>query len=128
LKIYTTFKDVQMILKRFYDISTGFRFSKNQCECSVHSYSCPWLNVQYDLKTQGLNILTIVSYNRDMSIHGCAEQLLSSIYGMYLGCITLIQPYTILYANNSNLTFVFCCRWDRNIVVARETSNWGQSG
>ena len=86
------------------------------------------LNVQYDLKTQGLNILTIVSYNRDMSIHGCAEQLLSSIYGMYLGCITLIQPYTILYANNSNLTFVFCCRWDRNIVVARETSNWGQSG
>ena len=41
LKIYTTFKDVQMILKRFYDISTGFRFSKNQCECSVHSYSCP---------------------------------------------------------------------------------------
>jgi hypothetical protein len=41
LKIYTTFKDVQMILKRFYDISTGFRFSKNQCECSVHSCSCP---------------------------------------------------------------------------------------
>jgi hypothetical protein len=43
LKIYTTFKDVQMILKRFYDISTGFRFLKNQCECSVHSCSCPWL-------------------------------------------------------------------------------------
>ena len=42
LKIYTTFKDVQMILKRFFDISTGFRFSKNQCECSVHSCSCPW--------------------------------------------------------------------------------------
>jgi hypothetical protein len=26
LKIYTTFKDVQMILKIFFDISTGFRF------------------------------------------------------------------------------------------------------
>ena len=45
LKIYTTFKDVQMILKRFYDISTDFRFSKNQCECSVHSCSCPCLDI-----------------------------------------------------------------------------------
>ena len=43
LKIYTTFKDVQMILKRFLDISTGFRFSKISVECSVHSCSCPWL-------------------------------------------------------------------------------------
>ena len=31
-----------MILKRFYDTSTGFSFLKNQCECSVHSCSCPW--------------------------------------------------------------------------------------
>jgi hypothetical protein len=30
LKIYTTFKDVQMMLKQFFDISTGFRFSKLQ--------------------------------------------------------------------------------------------------
>ena len=30
LKIFTTFKDVQMILKQFFDISTGFRFSKMQ--------------------------------------------------------------------------------------------------
>jgi hypothetical protein len=42
LKIYTTFKDVQMILKIFFDISTGFRFSKISVECSVHSCSCPW--------------------------------------------------------------------------------------
>ena len=28
LKIYTTFKDVQMILKHFFDISTGFRYKK----------------------------------------------------------------------------------------------------
>jgi hypothetical protein len=45
LKIYTTFKDVQMILKRFFDISTGFRFSKISVECSVHSCSCPWLTL-----------------------------------------------------------------------------------
>jgi hypothetical protein len=44
LKIYTIFKDVQMMLKWFFDISTGFRFSKNQCECSVHSCSCPCSN------------------------------------------------------------------------------------
>jgi hypothetical protein len=41
LKIYTTFKDVQMILKRFYDISTGFRFQRSVWECSVHICSCP---------------------------------------------------------------------------------------
>ena len=28
LKIYTTFKGVQMMLKQFFNISTGFRFSK----------------------------------------------------------------------------------------------------
>ena len=42
LKIYTTFKDVQMILKRFFNIFTGFRFSKISVECSVHLCSCPW--------------------------------------------------------------------------------------
>ena len=42
LKIYTTFKDVQMMLKRFFDICTGFRFSKISVECSVHLCSCPW--------------------------------------------------------------------------------------
>ena len=41
LKIYTTFKDVQMMLKIFFDISTGFRFSKISVECSVHLCSCP---------------------------------------------------------------------------------------
>ena len=30
MKKFTTFKDVQMILKQFFDISTGFRFSKMQ--------------------------------------------------------------------------------------------------
>ena len=28
LKIYTTFKDVQMMLKHFFDISTGFGYKK----------------------------------------------------------------------------------------------------
>ena len=43
-KIYTTFKDVQMMLINFFDISTGFRFSKISVDCSVHLCSCPWLN------------------------------------------------------------------------------------
>jgi hypothetical protein len=52
LKIYTTFKDVQMILKIFFDISTGFRFSKISVECSVHLCSCPWLGKQNYLEIQ----------------------------------------------------------------------------
>ena len=28
-----------MVLKLFFDISTSFRFSENQCECPVHSWS-----------------------------------------------------------------------------------------
>jgi hypothetical protein len=42
-KIYTTFKEVQMMLKISFDISTGFRFLKISVECSVHSCSCPCL-------------------------------------------------------------------------------------
>ena len=45
LKIYTTFKDIQMMLKWFFDISNGFRFGRSVWECSVHSCSCPWLNL-----------------------------------------------------------------------------------
>ena len=36
LKIYTTFKDVQMILNHFFDISTGFRYKRNAKEVSVY--------------------------------------------------------------------------------------------
>ena len=42
LKINTTFEDVQMMLKWFFDFSTGFRFSKISVECSVYICSCPW--------------------------------------------------------------------------------------
>ena len=35
-EIYTTFKDVQMMLKYFFDISTGFRYKKDGKEFSVH--------------------------------------------------------------------------------------------
>ena len=41
LKIYTTFTDVQMMLKWFFDNSTGFRFQRSVWECSVHICSCP---------------------------------------------------------------------------------------
>ena len=47
LKIYTTFKGVQMMLKIFFDISTGFKFSKISVECSVHSCSCPCTNSHF---------------------------------------------------------------------------------
>ena len=32
------------MLKIFFDISTGFRFSKISVECSVHLCSCPWIS------------------------------------------------------------------------------------
>ena len=41
-----TFKDVQMMLRIFFDISTGFRFSKISVLCSVHLCSCPWLRIK----------------------------------------------------------------------------------
>ena len=37
------YKDVQMMLTIFFDIPTGFRFSKISEECSVHLCSCPCL-------------------------------------------------------------------------------------
>ena len=43
MRINTTFEDVQMMVKWFFDFSTGFRFSKISVECSVHMCSCPWL-------------------------------------------------------------------------------------
>ena len=43
LKNYTTFKDFQMVLKHFFDISTGFRYKKNGKEFSVHLKRRPWL-------------------------------------------------------------------------------------
>ena len=36
LKIFITFKDVQVMLKHFFDISTGFRYKKFGKEFSVH--------------------------------------------------------------------------------------------
>ena len=44
-KINTSFGDVQMILLPFFNISTGFRFTKNQCECSVHILRRPWIMI-----------------------------------------------------------------------------------
>ena len=35
-----------MVLKLFFDISTSFRFSKDQCECTLHSEAPPWLDWQ----------------------------------------------------------------------------------
>ena len=35
-EINTTFKGVQMMLKHFFDISTGFRYKKNGKEFAVH--------------------------------------------------------------------------------------------
>ena len=42
LKINTTFTKVQMMLKKLFDFSNGFRFSKISVECSIHLCSCPW--------------------------------------------------------------------------------------
>ena len=42
-EISTTFEDVQLMLKLFFDFSTGFRFSQISVECSVHICSCPWM-------------------------------------------------------------------------------------
>ena len=51
-EIYTTFKDVQMMLKHFFDISTGFRSKKNGKEFSVHLLRCPWFGLHIYIHTQ----------------------------------------------------------------------------
>ena len=33
------------MLQLFFDISTSFRFSKDQCECTLHSEAPPWLDL-----------------------------------------------------------------------------------
>ena len=63
--LYITFKDVQVMLKRFFDNSTYFRFLKISVECSVHSCSCPWLLFSSELshvtKSQNKNSKHMVS-------------------------------------------------------------------
>ena len=34
-----------MVLKLFFDISTSFRFSKDQCECTLHSEAPPCITL-----------------------------------------------------------------------------------
>ena len=47
-----------MMLTIFFDISTGFRFSKISVECSVHLCSCPWFRL-IDEKSMALLIFLI---------------------------------------------------------------------
>ena len=60
LKIHTTFKYVQMMLKWFFFyFFTGFRFSKISVECSVHICSCPWTNIRHlEKKSWSFSLLT----------------------------------------------------------------------
>ena len=57
LKNCTNFKDVQMMLKRFFDISTGFRFPKVLCGSvpSIPVLSCPWLDTRLYYKLHFLS-------------------------------------------------------------------------
>ena len=66
LKIYTTFKDVQMKLKQFLDISTGFRFLEISVECPVNicslSLSQSSLNLYAFIKNCTVKISVSTSY------------------------------------------------------------------
>ena len=46
LNINITFEDVQLMLKWFFDFSTGFRFPKISVECSVQICNCPCLKLK----------------------------------------------------------------------------------
>ena len=45
--LYKYIQDVQMMLKHFFDISTGFRYKKNGKEFSVHVQRRPWINILF---------------------------------------------------------------------------------
>ena len=53
-----------MMLKIFFDISTGFRFSKISVECSVHLCSCPCIN-------QGVGIYFKYFISRHQKFKSC---------------------------------------------------------
>ena len=55
-KIYTTFKDVQMMLKWFFDISTGLRFSKISVgvSISVAFLDWGWVNIKFSVFCKNL--------------------------------------------------------------------------
>ena len=55
------------MLKIFFDISTGFRFSKISVECSVHLCSSPWIKLPFDadVDEKFLNVIYIYIYLLD---------------------------------------------------------------
>ena len=77
-----------MMLKIFFDISTGFRFSKISVECSVHLYSCPWV-MHHISETQS-------QLNKNLTCF-CVPKKLT--------CQQLIKYFTWL-ANNHSLFFL----------------------
>ena len=59
LKINTTFKDGQMMLKLLFDFSTGFRFSKISVECTFHSEAPPCISAFASPKLKPRKKLTL---------------------------------------------------------------------
>ena len=61
-----------MILLPFFNISTGFRFTKNQCECSVHILRRPWLIPTLGLVLMGISTVVgcLAVCNAGISISG----------------------------------------------------------
>ena len=102
LKINTTFEDVQMMLKLFFDFSTGFRFSKISVECSVHICSCPWFNLSNSLKSiiWSFELFQFSAYFLSNMILQCMTIYLYGEKPVWLWCQYWIRPN--IAANTKN--------------------------
>ena len=81
LKINTTFENVSMVLKLFFDISTSFRFSKISVECTLHSEAPPWPRT-----ATAVLALTYLSTYLCMSMHLLLVSVLSVHIWWWLYC------------------------------------------
>ena len=105
------------MLRIFFDISTGFRFSKISVECSVHLCSCPWVILQlnnYIKKTrQYISVKTYKARDSialldlgtiEVRISGQSRYVPPPIYFFFGGKYDLIQLHRQIMHQNDGIS------------------------
>ena len=96
-----------MVLKLFFDISTSFRFSKDQCECTLHSEAPPWLYPQLisSWTTHRLDLFLFIPLSR--SYLKCPVKTIALYYQSACPTyfLSTLQP-TLLYSDSFLVTWV----------------------
>ena len=124
LKIYTTFKDVQMMLKIFFDISTGLRFSKISVECSIHLCSCPWI--------RGRTVFLVFSaswkFNNDKikaleRLLGLVYPCISCNFSLQIKVVPGCVSWLVCCSNSTRVSSIYCITFKRTLIEMCENTN-----